>query len=146
MADQYMADAEFLRTLIVENSEFLAPATLARLSVLWSRYRGFDAGMGDLCRRAFEAHHAAVERTEEANDRAYLKSLIEGTRDVLSEETFPRMKCLFAKYPEGSEMFAILERAATVFGDAAQEVAAWALASGAIDDARRRAGSGDVDE
>ncbi len=82
---------------------------------------------------------------EEAEDRAFLERIVDGTGDVLSEETFPRREPRFAKYPEGSNMFALLEKAAEVFGDAVQEIAARAIASCAIDDARRRA-FGNFDE
>jgi hypothetical protein len=75
-----------------------------------------------------EEVHAAKDADEEA-DRAFLNGLIDGTGDLLSEDTFPRMEPMFAKYPEGSEMFALLEKAATVFGDAVQEVAKQALAA-----------------
>ena len=75
-----------------------------------------------------EEVHAAKDADEEA-DRAFLNGLIDGTGDLLSEDTFPRMEPMFAKYPEGSEMFVLLEKAATVFGDAVQEVAKQAMAA-----------------
>lgn len=53
---------------------------------------------------------------------------------------------MFTKYAEGSALFVLLETAATLFGDAVQEVAARALASCAIDDARRRALGGEASE
>ncbi len=65
---------------------------------------------------------------------------------MLSEDTFPRMEPMFTKYAEGSALFVLLETAATLFGDAVQEVAARALASCAIDDARRRALGGEASE
>lgn len=72
--------------------------------------------------------HDAKDAGEEA-DRAFLNGIIDGSGDVLSEDTFPRMEPMFTKYAEGSEMFALLERAATVFGDAVQEVARKAIAA-----------------
>lgn len=95
--------------------------------------------MCDLIARALEAHAEAFTRAEVAADRSFLSGLIDGSGDLLSEDTFPRMEPLFAKYPEGSEMFALLEAAAIKFGDAAEEAATWAIARVAIDDARRRA-------
>ena len=133
MADHYIADAEFLRAVIVGETDPLTPDAVARLTVLWSRYGGFDAGMGDLCRRAFEVRHAAAERAEEAEDRAYLDGMINGTVELLSAEVFPRIEPMFTKYAEGSDMYALLEKAATVFGDAVQEVAFWVLAGNALD-------------
>lgn len=134
----YQRDAGFLQALILGQENLLAPGALARIVVMHARYRAArDAGMVYLVRRAMEAHTIALARASVAADRAYLKSLLDGTQDPLSENTFPRMEPMFAKYTEGSEMFKLLEQAAQVFGDAVQEVAAWALAGVAIDEARR---------
>ena len=146
MAEQYFEGGEFLARLIRGETDPLAPDAVARIAILWSRYRGLDAGMGDLCRRAFEAHHAALERAEEAADRAYLRGLIDGSVEPLSIDTFPRLEPMFAKYPEGSDMFALLEKAAIAFSDAAQSAAYWVMAECAINDARRRARGEDVDD
>ncbi|MGJ7552625.1 hypothetical protein ACSFBI_01400 [Variovorax sp. RB3P1] len=70
-------------------------------------------------------------------DRAYLNSLIDGSGDLLAEDTFERMEPMFERYPEGTEMFALLEQAATVYADAAVAAATWAIAGWVIQDARR---------
>ena len=87
--------------------------------------------MGDLCRRAFEAHRGA--------DRAFLNGLIAGSDELLSEDTFPYMEPMFARYPESSAIYKLLERAAEVFGEAMQEAAGRAMAAWVIGRARRRA-------
>lgn len=88
-------------------------------AVLRAKYQAArDDGMLDLIARARETYAEAVARAEVAADRPFLEGLIDGPEDLLSEDTFPRMEPMFAKYAEGSEMFALLEKAATVFGDA----------------------------
>jgi hypothetical protein len=72
-------------------------------------------------------------------DRAYLNSLIDGSGDLLAEDTFTRMEPMFEKYAEGSEMYALLERAATVYADAAVAAATWAMTDWVIQDAQRSA-------
>lgn len=111
------------------------PGVAARLVILRGRY-GHIAGMASLLDDASDAHAEAVARPELAADRAYLESLIDGSGDLLSEDTFPRMEPMFAKYAEGSDMFVLLEKAATIFGDAVWEVAAWVIAGEAIAVAR----------
>ncbi|WP_213957132.1 hypothetical protein [Variovorax sp. dw_954] len=137
LADQVHAGSLYLHALLLGHPDPMRPYVLGRLMVLRALYltRG-DEDMVDLLRRALDGRAAALQRADEDDDRAYLESLIDGTGDLLSEDTFPRMEPLFAKYPEGSEMFALLERAATLFGDAVQEVAYWAVAGIAIDQAR----------
>ena len=108
-----------------------------RLAVLRGRY-GHDGRMVELLDDARDAHAESVIRAEVAADRAFLNGLIDGSVELLSEDTFPRMEPLFAKYAEASEMFALLGKAAAVFGDAVQEIAAQALASSVIDEARRQ--------
>ena len=143
----YEADAQFLRALILRRIDPLADGVLTRLAVLRAKYQAArDGGMLDLIARARETYAEAVARAEVAADRAFLEGLIDGTEDLLSEDTFPRMEPMFAKYAEGSEMFALLEMAATVFGDAVQEVASNALTSWVIDNARCRARGEDVDD
>ncbi|RYF61156.1 MAG: hypothetical protein EOO27_03095 [Comamonadaceae bacterium] len=93
--------------------------------------------MAALLDNAREAHHEALARAEVAADRAILESLIDGTGDLLSEETFPRLEPMFSKYAVGSDMYALLEQAATAFSDAAEELAAWVLAGRVVDEARR---------
>lgn len=133
----YSADVRLVQDALTGRIDHDHPALPGRLVVMLARYRGRgDAGMLDLIGRALEVHAEAVARAEEAADRAYLEGLIDGSGDLLSEETFPRLAPLFAKYAEGTEMFALLERAAGVFGDAAQELAAWVLAGIAIDEAQ----------
>lgn len=107
-----------------------------RLTILRARY-GADPTVGPLIREAWDALLRAQERAEEAADRAFLNSLIDGSGDLLSEDTFPRMEPMFAKYTEGTPMYALLEKAAEVFGEAVQELACWVLAGVAIDEARR---------
>jgi hypothetical protein len=62
-------------------------------------------------------------------DRAYLESLIDGSGDLLAEDTFARMEPMFAKYEADPEMNALLERAAEVYGEAATAAAKAALAT-----------------
>lgn len=69
----------------------------------------------------------------------YLQGMLDGTVQLLSEGVFATIVPMFTRYVEGSEMYVLLAKAATGFGEAVQEVAACALASWAIDDARRRA-------
>jgi hypothetical protein len=72
-------------------------------------------------------------------DRAYLNSLIGGSGDLLAEDTFARMEPMFERHVEGTEMFALLEKAATVYADAAVAAATQAMADWAITDAQRSA-------
>jgi hypothetical protein len=69
-----------------------------------------------------------TESPEKAADRAYLNSLIDGTGDLLAADTFDRLEPLFARYEGDAEMMALLEKAATVYGDAAVAAAQAALA------------------
>ncbi|RYH71151.1 MAG: hypothetical protein EON54_00210 [Alcaligenaceae bacterium] len=139
----YEGDARFLQALIRGLASPLAPGVLGRLTVLGAMYRDHgDRGMVDLIARAQNVRAAALARAEEAADRDFLNSLIDGSGDLLSDDTFPRMEPLFEKYVEGTQMYELLERAAWVFGDAAMELAAWVQADFAIDDARRRAEDG----
>lgn len=68
-----------------------------------------------------------TESPEKAADRAYLNSLIAGTGDLLAADTFDRLEPLFARYEGDAEMMAMLEKAATVYGDAAVAAAQAAL-------------------
>lgn len=137
-SDPYDEHGRWLAALILSHTNPVASNVLGRLAILRAQYMArLDGGMLDLISRAWEVHDKAVARADEAEDIAFLNGIIDGSGDVLSEETFPRMEPMFAKYPEGSEMFALLEKAAEVFGDAVQEVAALALTQFAIDDARR---------
>lgn len=61
--------------------------------------------------------------------RAYLNGLVDGTGDLLAEDTFARLEPMFADYADNAEMLALLERAATAYGDAAQAAARQALAA-----------------
>lgn len=63
-----------------------------------------------------------------AADRAYLESLIDGAGDLLAEDTFARLEPMFTTYEGDAEMMALLEKAATVYGDAAVAAAQAALA------------------
>jgi hypothetical protein len=110
---------------------------VAQRLVLMRARLGADPLHGPLVREAWNALLRAQERAEEAADRAFLNGLIDGTGDLLSEDTFPRMEPLFAKYGENTPMFALLEKAAIVFGDAVQELAGWVLAGVAINKARQ---------
>ena len=137
VADQAHDGSTYLHALIQGHPDPMGPHILGRLTVLRALYlaRG-DDDMLDLLCRARDARAAASLRSEEDADRAYLNSIIDGSNEVLSEDTFPRMEPLFAKYSEGSEMFALLQRAATLFGDAVQDAMCWAVAGIAIDQAR----------
>lgn len=68
------------------------------------------------------------QAAESAADRAYLNSLIEGTGDLLAEDTFTKLEPMFSAYESNTEMMALLERAAQAYGDAAQVEAQKALA------------------
>lgn len=72
-------------------------------------------------------------------DRAYLHSLIDGSGDLLAEDTFEKLEPMFRKYTEGTDMFALLERAASAYADAAVAAATWAMSGWAIADAQRSA-------
>ena len=134
----YEADARVLRALILRGIDPLADGVMARLVVLRAKYlAALDGGMLDLIARALEVQAEAVARAEEATDRAYLESLIDGGGDLLSEETFPKLEPMFTRFADGSEMFALLQRAAEAFGEAVQEVAAWALAGEVITSAKQ---------
>jgi len=85
-------------------------------------------------------HAAARLAVEEAEDRAFLEGIIDGSGDVLSEDTFPRMEPMFMRYAEGSDMFALLEKAAEVFGSAVQDYAGWVLAGSVIGEAMSKGG------
>jgi hypothetical protein len=63
-----------------------------------------------------------------AADRAYLESLIDGSGDLLAEDTFTRLEPMFTTYEGNADMMALLEKAATVYGDAAVAAAQSALA------------------
>lgn len=137
VADQIHDGGLYLHALILGHPDPMRPYVLGRLMVLRALYRARgDKDMLDLLERAQDARAAAMRRADEDADRAYLTGLISGTEKLLSESTFPRMEPMFAKYAEGTEMFALLEKAAIAFGDAAQKAAAWVLAGAAIDIAR----------
>lgn len=130
-----------LRLALAGEVDLADLGVVQRLVLLRARY-GHDRALGPLIREASDAMIRTRELADEEADRAFLNGLIDGTGDLLSEDTFPRMEPLFAKYPEGSEMFALVERAATVFGDAVQEVACWVLAGVVIDEVRRSSHEG----
>ncbi|MGI4779105.1 MAG: hypothetical protein ACRYGA_13490 [Janthinobacterium lividum] len=122
----------------------MASDVLGRLAILHAQYTArLDGGMLDLIARAWEVHDEAVARAEETADRAYLNGLLEGIEDILSEDTFSKLEPMFTRYAEGTEMFALLEKAAEAFGAAVHEVAAQALARFAIDEARRGSTGGE---
>ncbi|MDO9481132.1 MAG: hypothetical protein Q8S96_02340 [Hydrogenophaga sp.] len=60
-------------------------------------------------------------------DTAYLKSLIDGTGDLLAEDVFEKLEPMFTTYMDNAEMMALLERAANTYGDAAVAAALRAL-------------------
>ncbi len=82
---------------------------------------------------AAEPEPAAVAAAEEsidpqrAADAGYLNSLIDGTGDLLAADTFERLEPMFTTYADDADMMALLERAATAYGDAAQAAARAAL-------------------
>lgn len=109
----------------------LERGTSARLTIMRARFcRDSDGNLVALIDAAHVAHDMAV-------DRAFLQGIIDGSGDVVSESTFPRMEPMFAKYAEGSDTYALLERAANAFADAVQDAWYWAMAGWAIDEARR---------
>lgn len=133
----YEADARFLQALLLRRIDPISDGVTARLVVMRARYLAAqDGGMLDLIARAGETRAEAGARADVAADRAFLNGLIDGSGDLLGEDTFLRMAPMFAKYSEGSEMFTLLEKAASVFGEAVQEVLTWTLAGIAVDQAR----------
>lgn len=132
----YESDARFLMAVILGHVDPLAPGNHGRLLTMQAQYRSAgDGGMLDLIGRAKDVR--AV--TEQAADREYLNGMLDGTVDLLSESVFPCLAPMFYRHPEGSEMYALLERAAAAFADAVQEISTWVLAGVAIDEARRGA-------
>ena len=77
--------------------------------------------------------------SRQAADRAYLEGLIDGTGDLLAEDTFTKLEPMFARYEANADMTALLEQAATVYGDAAVDAAYWFIAGGLIEEAKKRA-------
>lgn len=77
------------------------------------------------------------------SDRAYLEGLISGSVDRLGSRVFLRLKPMFARYPEGTNMYSLVVRAADAYGDAAVAVAHFVLADtaaiAAIEKAQQRA-------
>lgn len=133
----YEVDASFLHALILGCVDPTSDGVDAPLAILKAKYSAaLDGGMLDLVRRATEA----VARADTEADRRYLNSLIDGTTDLLSEDTFRRLAPMFEKYLPASETFVLLERAATLFGDAVHEVECRLLADVAIDRARQMHG------
>jgi hypothetical protein len=130
----------FLRLLANGFIDPLAePGTLARIAVLRAQYA--SRGMGHMDTLIADALAAYVM----AEDAAYLKTILDGSGDVLSEDTFPRMEPMFARYVEGSAMYTLLENAAIAFSHAADEAAAWALADRVIEQARLQQDDGKLD-
>ncbi len=129
-------DIALLRLVAEGETDPLDLGVPARLTLLRAQF-GTDPTYGPMVREASDMLVRALEKTDEDADRAYLEGMLDGTVDLLSESTFPRMEPMFAKYPEGSKMFALLERAAAVFGDAVEELASWVLAGVAIEASRR---------
>lgn len=80
--------------------------------------------------------------SRQASDRAYLESLIDGSGDLLAEDTFAKLEPMFAKYDADPEMKALLERAATVYGDTAIALARFVLAETATKEAIEKARRG----
>lgn len=66
---------------------------------------------------------------EDASDRAYLQALIDGTGDLMAEDTFAKLEPMFAKYEGNAEMLALLEKAANAYGEAVTAEAQKALAA-----------------
>ena len=129
-------DIALLRLVIAGVTDPLDLGVPQRLVVLRAQH-GANRAIAPLVREAWDVLLRAHERAVEAEDRAFLNSLVDGSGNLLSEDTFPRMEPLFAKYAVGSPMYALLETAAIRFGDAAQAAAYWAIAGEVIDDIRR---------
>jgi len=70
-----------------------------------------------------------MQDPQKAADTAYLQSLIDGTGDLLAEDTFEKLEPMFTTYEGDAEMMAMLERAAEAYGNAAVEAAKQALAA-----------------
>lgn len=127
----YENDARFLQTLIVGDADPQACDVLGRLVMMRAQYSGIgEAGMVDLINRSF----ATLTR---ARDCCYLESLIDGTGDLLAEDTMKKLEPLFARYEANAEMNALLEQAAMAYSDAALWAAYWVMAGVVIDEARR---------
>nr|WP_315240104.1 hypothetical protein [uncultured Albidiferax sp.] len=62
-------------------------------------------------------------------DARYLKRLIDGKVNFFSTDIFAKLEPMFIKYPDGSKMHALLEKAAEAFGDAAVAKAMEVLAT-----------------
>lgn len=70
-----------------------------------------------------------MQDPQKATDTAYLQSLIDGTGDLLAEDTFVKLEPMFTTYEGDAAMMDLLERAANAYGDAAVEAAKQALAA-----------------
>lgn len=71
-----------------------------------------------------------------SSDRAFLEGLISGSVDRLGPRVFMRLRPMFARYPESTNMHSLLVRAADAYGDAAVAAAWWTLAGAVIEAAR----------
>ncbi len=118
----------------------MGPYVVGRLLVMRARSlaRG-DGDMLDLIRRAWDARIAALRLAEKGADTAYLNSLIDGSGDLLAEDTFARLEPMFEKYADDAEMKSLLERASTAYGDAALDEAARVLAGPEAEQAIKKA-------
>lgn len=77
--------------------------------------------------------------SQQAVDRAYLESLIDGSGDLLAEDTMEKLEPLFARYEADPVMNALLERAVKAYGNEAVAAATWVLAGIFIEQAHQRA-------
>jgi hypothetical protein len=81
--------------------------------------------------------HGELLQLTRAKDRDYLNSLIDGSGDLLTQDTFAKLEPLFTRYEADPVMNALLERAAEAYADAALWAAAWVVAGIYIEDAQR---------
>lgn len=70
-----------------------------------------------------------ADSPEQAADRAYLQSLIDGTGDVLAADTGPKLEAIYAKHEADADMMALFEQAANAYGNAVAAHAKQALVS-----------------
>lgn len=52
-------------------------------------------------------------------DARYLESLVDGSADLFSPDVFAKLEPMFIKYPDGSKMHLLMEKACEIYGDAA---------------------------
>lgn len=84
-------------------------------------------------------HSLGEQELARVKDRIYLESLIDGSGNLYAEDTCAKLEPMFARYESDFVMYALLERAAEVYGDAALLAATMVLADIYIEESQRRA-------